>query len=201
VGGASGHLAHLERAFCIPQLSQDRKGRGCGSSERCDTLTNHRQGMTPPRAAPSRAQPVLNSPKTLTTPQPVDYIVKSTQIPAASVFKIMATLTDNQPDNPASPWYSAYPAVKGDVKGLSRDAVLELLHTEGAGTAFVLVDVRRADHEVGCPVHLRVETDTGSGRDHPRLHQPPGPEPLPYHTDVVCLVQGGWREKGHLVLW
>ncbi|KAK0749856.1 arsenate reductase [Schizothecium vesticola] len=61
----------------------------------------------------------------------------------------MAASTDNQPDNPASPWYSAYPAVKGDVKGLSRDAVLELLHTEGAGTAFVLVDVRRADHEGG----------------------------------------------------
>jgi hypothetical protein len=114
----------------------------------------------------------------------------------------MATSTDNQPDNAASPWYSAYPAVKSDVKGLSRDAVLELLHTAGAGTAFVLVDVRRADHEVGCPVGIFAggRLTPGSGRDHPRLHQPPGPEPLPDHTDAVCVVQGGWREKGHLVL-
>lgn len=62
----------------------------------------------------------------------------------------MSTSRDTQPANAASPWYSAYPAVKGEVKGMSRDAVLELLYTGGAGTAFVLVDLRRADHEVGC---------------------------------------------------
>ncbi|KAK1831226.1 Rhodanese-like domain-containing protein [Podospora conica] len=61
----------------------------------------------------------------------------------------MSTSTETQPANAAAPWYSGYPAVKGDVKGLSRDAVLELLQTGGAGTAFVLVDVRRADHEGG----------------------------------------------------
>lgn len=67
----------------------------------------------------------------------------------------MSMSTDTQPATAASPWYSAYPAVKREVKGLSRDAVLELLHTGGAGTAFLLVDVRRADHEVGCPVYVR----------------------------------------------
>lgn len=67
----------------------------------------------------------------------------------------MATSTDNQPAEAAAPWYSGYPAVRGEVKGLSRDAVLALLQTEGAGTAFVLVDVRRADHEVGCLEGLR----------------------------------------------
>lgn len=113
----------------------------------------------------------------------------------------MSTSTGNQPATAAPPWYSGYPAVKGEVKGLNRDAVLELLHTGGAGTTFVLVDVRRADHEVGCPEYLRVETDTGPGRDHPRLHQLASSEPLPYHPDPVCPVQGGWRQEGHLVLW
>lgn len=44
----------------------------------------------------------------------------------------MSTSRDTQPANAASPWYSAYPAVKGEVKGMSRDAVLELLYTGGA---------------------------------------------------------------------
>jgi len=61
----------------------------------------------------------------------------------------MATSTDNQTTDAAAPWYAAYPAVKGEVKGMTRDAVLKLLKSEEAGKTFVLVDVRRADHEGG----------------------------------------------------
>lgn len=64
-------------------------------------------------------------------------------------FPTMATSADNQTADAAAPWYSAYPAVKGEVKGMTRDAVLKLLKSEEAGKAFVLIDVRRADHEVG----------------------------------------------------
>ncbi len=49
-----------------------------------------------------------------------------------------------------APWYAAYPAPKSNADGISREEVLEMLKAgeEVAGKDFVLVDVRRNDHEV-----------------------------------------------------
>jgi len=51
---------------------------------------------------------------------------------------------------PQPPWHAAYPAPKTDAPSITRDAVLEMLRNgrDTAGKDFVLVDLRRADHEV-----------------------------------------------------
>ncbi|ERS95280.1 hypothetical protein HMPREF1624_08157 [Sporothrix schenckii ATCC 58251] len=51
----------------------------------------------------------------------------------------------------AAPWYAAYPDPKADPAFLTRDEVLSLLQDTGhvAGKNFVLVDLRRNDHQGG----------------------------------------------------
>ncbi|KAK0725345.1 Rhodanese-like domain-containing protein [Lasiosphaeris hirsuta] len=49
----------------------------------------------------------------------------------------------------AAPWHAAYPAPKSPPKGMSREAVLEMMKEAVAGKDYVLVDLRRADHEGG----------------------------------------------------
>ncbi|KAI5862480.1 Rhodanese-like domain-containing protein [Durotheca rogersii] len=55
------------------------------------------------------------------------------------------------PAGAAQPWYAAFPEPKDAAPAaLSRDAVLQRLRDSAPGDrAFVLVDVRRADHEGG----------------------------------------------------
>ena len=48
------------------------------------------------------------------------------------------------------PWHAAYPAPKTEAGAISRDEVLSLLNDPKsiAGKDFILIDLRRADHEV-----------------------------------------------------
>lgn len=48
------------------------------------------------------------------------------------------------------PWHAAYPAPKKEAPSITRGAVLEMLRDSEniAGKDFVLVDLRRSDHEV-----------------------------------------------------
>lgn len=50
------------------------------------------------------------------------------------------------------PWHAAYPAPKTEAPSIKRDMVLEMLRkgNDVAGKDFILVDLRRADHEVCC---------------------------------------------------
>jgi len=54
------------------------------------------------------------------------------------------------------PWHAAYPAPKTEAPSITRDAVLEMLRNgrNAAGKDFVLVDLRRADHEVCVVISL-----------------------------------------------
>ncbi|KAK5662566.1 hypothetical protein OQA88_8479 [Cercophora sp. LCS_1] len=52
-------------------------------------------------------------------------------------------------DTPAAPWHAAFPAPKAQPGGMSKEAVLELIRSAVAGRDYVLVDLRRIDHEGG----------------------------------------------------
>jgi hypothetical protein len=58
-----------------------------------------------------------------------------------------------------APWYNAYPAVKSkNVPNISRAEVLSMIHSGASvGRDFVLVDLRKNDHEVCnfrfCTIH------------------------------------------------
>jgi arsenical-resistance protein 2 len=65
-------------------------------------------------------------------------------------------MTDTNANTAApAPWYNAYPAVKAAAPTITRAEVLDLLRNAKsvAGKDFVLVDLRRNDHEVEtlCP--------------------------------------------------
>ena len=46
------------------------------------------------------------------------------------------------------PWYAAYPPASSTPNGINRRALLQLLKQSGEDERFVLVDLRRTDHEV-----------------------------------------------------
>jgi hypothetical protein len=48
------------------------------------------------------------------------------------------------------PWYAAYPEAQSKPDPISRSEVLEMLQNGKDGERFVLVDLRRTDHEVRC---------------------------------------------------
>ncbi|KAK3346717.1 Rhodanese-like domain-containing protein [Lasiosphaeria hispida] len=53
-----------------------------------------------------------------------------------------------EPQN-AAPWHAAYPVPMSQPRGMSREAVLEMMKEAVAGKDYILVDLRRADHEGG----------------------------------------------------
>lgn len=68
-------------------------------------------------------------------------------------------------------WHAAFPAPKDvELGALSREEVLQMVKDADKGARdFVLVDVRRNDHEVSIPTLLLVKVrDIGSSRDHTR---------------------------------
>ena len=62
----------------------------------------------------------------------------------------MSSITETGAASPA-PWHAAYPAPKAEASAISREDVLSMLRSgeSVAGKTFVLVDLRRNDHEVG----------------------------------------------------
>jgi len=46
------------------------------------------------------------------------------------------------------PWYAAFPAPQSEPGAMARHEVLALMQNSAVGRDFVLVDLRRTDHEV-----------------------------------------------------
>lgn len=56
--------------------------------------------------------------------------------------------TANASATAEQPWYAPYPPARSEPQAISRHDVLQLLKSEAtADSAFVLVDLRRTDHE------------------------------------------------------
>ena len=51
--------------------------------------------------------------------------------------------------HPTVPWHAAYPAPKSQPPSMTREAVLEMMASDAAGKDYILIDLRRADHEGG----------------------------------------------------
>lgn len=122
---------------------------------------------------------------------------------------------------PEAPWHAAYPTPKiSEPASLTREEVLDMLKKRSQGPAnsdFVLVDVRRNDHQVSrdsqYPVpawsqnlrrvghdppklrrrftmsRLRIDT-ISAGRHGPRIYQSTGPVTLPIYPDSLYSIQG-----------
>lgn len=111
----------------------------------------------------------------------------------------------------AMPWHAAYPPPSSTEPGkMTRQQVLSLLKSSDkvAGRDFVLVDLRRNDHEVRASRDLDlyprpVFTDILFrivGRHHSRVYQPAGPEPVSYLAHVTCHAASCQRFSRDLVL-
>jgi hypothetical protein len=107
------------------------------------------------------------------------------------------------------PWHAAYPAPRNaDPDGLSSSQVLDLLRQRAADEArgqrsnFVLVDLRRNDHQVHEPiVVLCFRTDSVVlGRYYSRLHQPSRAKSLSCHPPALRPVPGCRCPNRHMVL-
>jgi hypothetical protein len=86
-----------------------------------------------------------------------------------------------------APWHEAYPNPKNTAESISRSEVLERLnHGEQPGRDFLLVDLRRNDHEVrriivyGAESYLSSNAYSSSvGWYHSRLVESASPKSLP----------------------
>ena len=123
----------------------------------------------------------------------------------------MASTTEAGGSAPG-PWYASYPAPKSEAAGVSREDVLHMLRDEGdsAGRDFILVDLRRNDHEVCNPsvclfFCLPTTADEFNafppGRDDSRIHQLACPKFVAYHSHPVRGLQGCRSTPDRLVLW
>lgn len=97
----------------------------------------------------------------------------------------------NSASSPA-PWHAAYPAPRNSQpEAIRREDVLEImkLGQNKAGKDYVLVDLRRNDHEVNFYAHIHDhasnEAHNTVGWDYPRLDQSSRAELIPYHTYFV----------------
>jgi len=92
----------------------------------------------------------------------------------------------------SAPWHAAYPAPRNSQpEGIRREDVLEMmkLGEKKAGMNYVLVDLRRNDHEVNFHTHIHDLTSNEAhydvGRDYPRLDQSSCAELIPHHAYPV----------------
>jgi hypothetical protein len=92
------------------------------------------------------------------------------------------------------PWHAVYPNPKNTAEAISRSEVLERLnHGEQPGRDFLLVDLRRNDHEVrhiivnGAESYLSSNAYSSSvGRHYSRLVESASPKSLPQPS---CPIQ------------
>ena len=92
--------------------------------------------------------------KTLVDRNPCLNILKPNKLSLPSSRAARSTMTEQE-----QPWYAAYPQAKSNPEPISRSEVLQLLKQSKEERNFVLVDLRRTDHEVcryvqmhhGCP--------------------------------------------------
>lgn len=118
------------------------------------------------------------------------------RIPALTHWRTLTmTSTIHVSDAVPPPWHAAYPAPKTEAPSITRDAVLKMLRNghNAAGKDFVLVDLRRADHEVCMvmssskyiPKENHLMTGLQIGGDNSRVHQLARSEPVAHHFNPL----------------
>jgi hypothetical protein len=117
-----------------------------------------------------------------------------------SQHSVMATST-------APAWHNAYPQPRNDVPNVvTRKAVLGWLQDgQKPGVDFLLIDLRRTDHEVRTSLSIlacvcKAHTSSTLGRDNPRVSKPAGTEPLSQSTNLVEPVPNSEHQECHLLL-
>jgi hypothetical protein len=108
----------------------------------------------------------------------------------------------------AVPWHTAYPAPDCEPTAISREDVLEMLKANddeaGSGKDFVLVDLRRTDHEVHSLGLLHTSFAwvlMHAGRNYTWVHKSACADFIPYHSYFVRIVQDRRLAQHYMVLW
>lgn len=109
--------------------------------------------------------------------------------------------------NSKAPWYAAYPTAHTQTPAtINRAELFQLIkRSPNESKSYVLVDMRRADHEVDfarslkCPLMQLTRTST-PGWNNPRVDQSTCTESVPYDSDLVRLIQGCGSQAGDMVL-
>lgn len=109
------------------------------------------------------------------------------------------------PSKVETPWHSAYPTPKkSNPQAISREELRKWLD-EGLipGKDFVLVDLRRADHEVCNRNHINAFKllITTTGRHDPGLDQSPSAEPVSEHPHTLHALYSRWGQESDFLLW
>lgn len=156
-------------------------------------------------------------------------LARQTSLYPASLVATMATAHGSSTAS-SPPWYAAYPPPRHLQPGyVTREELLSMLKDGENVTAndFVLVDLRRADHEVSllggtwcltapssprampyclnpplcyCLARLTLTLAATLGGHHPRLFEPSSAEFIPNHPNTLLPIQGSRGAQGHLVL-
>ena len=136
------------------------------------------------------------------------------------LFETYLIPTMAAPPEPEIPWHAALPAPRNQTpSSISRSDVLQLVRQadDASGRDFVLIDLRRLDHEVVTTPILRfnllssngvvfvgVITDVWGihvGRNYSRVSESPRADAVSVHSRSVFSLPRRRREDGHLVLW
>ena len=108
------------------------------------------------------------------------------------------------------PWHSSYPLPRNtNVSSISRTELIQMFRdSQRPGKDFVLVDLRRSDHEVEfCNCFLRnqyegqLNDDALVGRNHSRLHKSSSADFVPNNPNPVYDIFDGQGRENNLVLW
>ena len=120
----------------------------------------------------------------------------------------MTTINDatkESEQNSELPWHAAYPPPKNEnPPSIRRNEVLQLFRDgKKVGKDFILVDLRRTDHEVRSHIQERtcsIRINLSQGRDHPWLSQSPRAEPISHNSHTLLSPLRRQGRKGNLVL-
>lgn len=104
-----------------------------------------------------------------------------------------------------SPWHAAYPVPKQASPAIDRQEVLELLRSEvdTAKKTYILVDLRRNDHEVRSIIIILCDQLNGLidlGRYYSWIYQSSRTKLASNHTYLVRSLQRGRGREDHMVL-
>lgn len=125
--------------------------------------------------------------------------------PVITVMAATGNTTSASNTQTGAPWHAAYPAPRNaHPASITRAELLQDFRDgKKAGKDFILIDLRRNDHEVrsGSSAQNVLGAESFTGRNCQRVSEPPSTEPVPIHSNALRCSFCSEDQAGDLVLW